>query len=177
MHQVRLNMGLARGLNYYTGLVFEIHSEAGQLCGGGRYDEFIRVLGAAADTPAVGFVYGIERILSHLRTNGAALLPAVEALVVPVDDEDDAEAARVAMRLRTGVHGAIVELYAPPTRNLSQVLARANKRGTPYVIIIGEAERANGTVMIRDMQAGTQYTCTVDELIALIGAQKEPGRS
>jgi len=148
--------------------VFEAHTSEGQLCGGGRYDELMRVLGAAQDTPAVGFAYGLERILAEL-DNGAtgAQTPNILAVVVPLDEADDGEAARVAMQLR---QSANVELYAPPTRNLSQVLARASKRGTPYVIIVGAAERARGEVTVRDMRAGSQSACPVDQLTARLGA-------
>src|SRR4051812_44702195 len=116
--RIRVQMGLARGLNYYTGIVFDAHTKAGdsasQLCGGGRYDDFIRVIGAAQDTPAIGFAYGIERILQELhRTGYIAPLPIIHALVVPVDDADNAEAARVATLLR---EKANVELFTPPTR-------------------------------------------------------------
>ncbi len=168
--QVSLQMGLARGLNYYTGIVFEAHTRVGdsasQLCGGGRYDDFIRVLGASQDTPAVGFAYGVERILQELRRNGFTVsAPGVRALVVPVDDDDNAEAARITMLLRQ--HTA-VELYTPPTRNLSQALAQASRRGTPYAIIIGAQERAEKYLSVRDMRAGTQFTCKIDDMADLI---------
>src|SRR5260221_10076410 len=131
--RIRVDMGLARGLNYYTGLVFEAHTEVGdsasQLCGGGRYDDFIRVLGAAQDTPAVGFAFGVERILQERRRGGHSVpVNGVRVLVVPVDDADNAAAARIAMLLRSRMD---VELFTPPTRNLSQALALAGKRGTP----------------------------------------------
>jgi len=168
--QVSLEMGLARGLNYYTGIVFEAHTRVGdsasQLCGGGRYDDFIRVLGASQDTPAIGFAYGLERILHELhRTEYAVRPPSVQALIVPVEDADNTEAAQVATRLR---EYANIELYTPPTRHLSQALAQANKRGTPYVIIIGAAERAANHLTVRDMRAGTQFTCSLSDLSPLI---------
>ncbi|MCC7209418.1 MAG: histidine--tRNA ligase family protein [Anaerolineae bacterium] len=167
--RVQVHMGLARGLNYYTGIVFELYSNGVQLGGGGRYDELIRVLGAAQDTPAVGFAYRLERILAELRRDGFTVpAESVQALVVPLDEADDAEAARVAMALRAN---ASVELYAPPTRNLSQVLARASKRGTPYVVIVGAEERAHGQVTVRDMRAGSQFACATADLAALLAGE------
>jgi histidyl-tRNA synthetase len=164
--RVQVHMGLARGLNYYTGMVFELYGRDSQLGGGGRYDELIRVLGAAQDTPAVGFAYRLERILSELRRDGFTVpVDDVQALVVPLDEADDAEAARVAMVLR---RAANVEVYTPPTRNLSQVLARASKRGTPFVVIVGAEERTRGEVAVRDMRAGTQFTCPLEQVIALL---------
>jgi histidyl-tRNA synthetase len=168
--RIRIQMGLARGLNYYTGIVFEAHTKVGdsasQLCGGGRYDDFIRIVGAAQDTPAIGFAYGIERILQELnRTGYIAPLPIVHALVVPVEDADNAEAARVATLLRDKAN---VELFTPPTRNLSQALALADKRNTPYVIIVGQAERQANQLSIRDMRAQTQFTCPLSDITGLI---------
>ncbi len=172
--RVSLEMGLARGLNYYTGVVFEAHTHVGdsasQLCGGGRYDDFIRVLGAAQDTPAIGFAYGLERILQELRRGGHhAAADDVRALVVPIDEADNDQAARISMQLR---QHANIELYTPPTRNLSQALAHADKRGTPYVILIGAAERDSRQLTIRDMRAGTQFTCLMDDLSSLIDKLK-----
>lgn len=168
--QIRLQMGLARGLNYYTGIVFEVHTQVGdsasQLCGGGRYDDFIRVMGASQDTPAIGFAYGLERILQELRRSGHAIAaPGVRALVVPIDDDDNSEAARIAMLLR---EHADIELFTPPTRNLSQALAQADKRGTPYVIIIGTVERAAAQLSVRDMRTKTQFTWALNEISSLI---------
>lgn len=176
--RIRVDMGLARGLNYYTGLVFEAHTEVGdsasQLCGGGRYDDFIRVLGAAHDTPAVGFAYGLERILQERRRAGQTVMAeGVTALVVPVNDADNAAAAQVAMALRAQMD---VELFTPPTRNLSQALALADKRGTPYVIIIGEAERAANQITVRDMRKGTQFTHGLDALGSLVPTLQSSGQ-
>jgi histidyl-tRNA synthetase len=167
--QTYIQMGWARGLNYYTGIVFELYDATGeQIGGGGRYDDLLRVLGATQDTPAVGFAYRLDRILAEMRRQDLISVapPAPAALIVPVDAADDSEAARVAMALR---EHAIVELYVPPTRSLSQVLARADKRGMPYVVIIGEAERRTGTLTVRDMRAGQQFSATLDELRARIG--------
>ncbi len=168
--RISLEMGLARGLNYYTGIVFEAHTSVGdsasQLCGGGRYDDFMRVLGASQDTPAIGFAFGLERILQELRRQGYHLAePGACVLVVPVDDDDIAAAARIAMQLREHTD---VELYAPPTHNLSQALAQANRHNTPYVIIIGAAERAANQLTVRDMRAGSQFTCPFNNLSSLI---------
>jgi histidyl-tRNA synthetase len=160
---VQLNMGFARGLNYYSGIVFEVYSAQGeQLCGGGRYDELIRVLGAAAETPAIGFAYGLDRILAAL---GALALPdeAPAALVVPIEPADDAEAARVAMALRAHFD---VALYTMPTYNLSQALAHAAKQNIPHVILIGAEERAADVLSLRDMRRAVQLRLSLADAIA-----------
>ncbi|GAB4553975.1 MAG: ATP phosphoribosyltransferase regulatory subunit [Anaerolineae bacterium] len=166
--QLKVQMGMARGLNYYTGIVFELYDQQGaQLCGGGRYDELIRVLGAAQDTPAVGLAFGVERIATALGLDAVDAMPreTVAALIVPLDESDDFVAAQTAMALR--IHGR-VEVFAPPTRNLSQVLARANRRGTPFVILIGADERASGHLTVKDMRARTQTSATLQDVAALI---------
>ena len=169
--RVRVQMGLARGLNYYTGIVFEIHAQTedgnspfsnGQLCGGGRYDDLLRVLGAAQDTPAIGFAYGVERLMQEARRAGYnAPEHGNRALVVPVEETDSFAAVQIATTLRD--HWP-VELFMPPTRNLSQALAYADKQAIPYVVIVGEAERAAGNVLLRDMQTGTQSTHALADL-------------
>lgn len=162
---IQLNMGFARGLNYYSGIVFEIYSAQGeQLCGGGRYDELIRVLGAAAETPAIGFAYNLDRILTAL---GALELPeeTPAALVVPIEPADDAEAARVAMALRARAN---VLLHTLPTRNLSQILTQAAKQNIPHVILIGAEERAVNMLSLRDMRRAVQMRLSLDEALDYI---------
>lgn len=167
--RVQVDMGLARGLNYYTGIVFEIHAvDGGQLCGGGRYDDLIRVLGAAQDTPAIGFAYGVERIMEEMRRTDqlAGRAPdAVRALVVPIDDVDNLVAAQVANRLRATWS---VELFTPPTRNVSQALSYAERHAIQYVFIVGEAERTANTITVRDMQRRTQAAHALADLPTLI---------
>lgn len=183
--QVRVQMGLARGLNYYTGIVFEIYADSAnsangggqitdddsdqgdqqgdQLCGGGRYDDLIRVLGAAHSVPAIGFAYGIERIMHEMQR--PAPETGVQALVVPIADADNAAAAHIAMRLR---ETWAVELYTPLMGTLSQALAYADKQAIRYVFIVGEAERAADSVTIRTMDSGAQTMYTLADLPALM---------
>jgi histidyl-tRNA synthetase len=167
--RIHIEMGLARGLNYYTGIVFELQAGDNALGGGGRYDDLIRLLGAGQDTPAIGFAYNVDRILSELNKDSEPTpTPNVHVLVVPVSEADNAAAARIAMQCRTRIHA---ELYTPPTRNLSQALSKANKDRTPYVIIVGEAERESEMLSVRDMAHNEQFTCTVDELLERINAR------
>ncbi len=176
--QISIQMGLARGLNYYTGIVFEIYTNGGsdqgdpfqhepsQLCGGGRYDDFIRVIGAAQDTPAVGLAFGIERIVEEAHRVGIAEpRQGARALVVPIGDADNLAAAELANQLRD--HWP-TELYTPPARNLSQALTYADRQQIPYVFLIGEAERAAESVTLRRMGEGVQVLYQRSELAALI---------
>lgn len=164
---IRLNMGFARGLNYYTGIVFEIYSAQGdQLCGGGRYDELIRVLGASTETPAIGFACGIERILLALGAPEMSETPFA-ALVVPIESADEFEAARIAMALRAQAQVSIA-LHTLPTRNLGQILAQAAKQNIPFVLLIGSEERAANYLSLRDMRRSQQLRLSLAEAVEYI---------
>ncbi|NJL32895.1 MAG: ATP phosphoribosyltransferase regulatory subunit, partial [Chloroflexaceae bacterium] len=108
--RVQIDFGLGRGLQYYTGLIFEIYDQHGyQLCGGGRYDDLVTALGGRQSTPAVGFSYGLERVAAA--SNGAATLPQERGvLVVPVDDADYPYALEVAQRARSAGMIAMVDV-------------------------------------------------------------------
>jgi len=179
--QIKIEMGLARGLNYYTGIVFEIHAvheaepdqpmDGMQLCGGGRYDDLIRMVGAGQDTPAIGFAYGLERLHDALNTKALTpLITAPRALVVPIDEADNLDAAWLANRLRAQWPGQPVELYTPPARVLSQALAYADRQSIPYVFIVGADERAAGTVTLRTMLARTQQSIPLAALDQVVAA-------
>ena len=128
---IQLDFGMNRGLHYYTGLIFELHgvTSAGepiQLCGGGRYDNLISILGGSEQTPALGFAYGIERIASLMddETGTKSNQPAV--CVIPVADADFAAGFAVANDLRT--RDIIVELSIDG-RSLRRSLRHADRRG------------------------------------------------
>ena len=149
---IQLDFGLSRGLHYYTGIVFEIHGktpagESIQLCGGGRYDNLVSILGGES-TAAAGFAWGIERIAGALGTDAGASCEAT-VCVIPVADDDYAACQRLARDLRAQDIVAEVSLGA---RSLRRSLKAADRRGAALVIIIGEAERAQGSVIIRDMR-------------------------
>jgi histidyl-tRNA synthetase len=98
---VRIDLGMGRGLHYYTGMLFEIYAADGrgpQLCGGGRYDDLAQILGARSPVPACGFSYGIERVLAAgaLPADGETARPRVLVL----QDDDAARAMRLAAALR-----------------------------------------------------------------------------
>jgi histidyl-tRNA synthetase len=120
--RVRLDLGLSRGLQYYTGTVFEIdHAGLGaesQLCGGGRYDELIRVLGGRQPVPALGFAYGVERIKLALEAEGRTpeTEPDAAAFVVAAAPAQSGYAARVAQALRTAGLGVHQEVAQRPLR-------------------------------------------------------------
>lgn len=161
--QLDIQMGLARGVNYYTGIVFEFYSRDGdQLGGGGRYDDFIRIIGGSQETPAVGFMFNLERLLEAARADGFQKTADVpDILVIPIDETDTGYAAKIANKLRERL---TVELYPPPTKSITAANNYATRRGVPLVIIVGERERAAETFTVRDLRDNQQTTRPLTEL-------------
>lgn len=175
---IELDFGLNRGLHYYTGLIFELHCPAQtgeliQICGGGRYDNLVSILGGGDPTPALGFAYGIERIASVLEAGKGAAPDNGIICVIPVADDDCAAALAIARELRAREIAAEVSIEG---RNLGRSLKRADRRGARLVIIIGEAERAEQSAILRDMRsrqerrvAQAELAVTVEELLSADG--------
>ena len=145
-----LNLGLGRGLQYYTGMIFEIYHEAirteNQICGGGRYDDLIQALGGHRPVPACGFSYGLERLRLALGREGT--LPQTQVLVIAVEEADRREALRLAQELRD--LGLRVETDVRD-RGVKGNLQYAARSGIPFCLILGASEREAGTVVVRDM--------------------------
>jgi len=167
--EVVVDLSLARGLRYYTGLVFEIYDDGPdgrlQLCGGGRYDDLVRALGGRDAVPACGFSIGLERAKLALDRHGAVPPPArpVQVLVVPVEAADRAAAVAAAQALRA--HGLRVELDLRG-RGPRVALRHAAREDVPLAVLVGEQERAAGSAVLRRLEAGEQATVSLDELPA-----------
>jgi histidyl-tRNA synthetase len=150
--QVVVDLSLARGLRYYTGLVFEIYDDGPdgplQLCGGGRYDDLVRALGGREAVPACGFSIGLERARLALEGHGALPRPAtpVEVLVVPVEAADHVAAVEAAQALRG--RGLRVELDLR-NRGPRAALKHAASASIPLAVLIGAREREAGTAVLR----------------------------
>ncbi|HEX2184169.1 MAG TPA: ATP phosphoribosyltransferase regulatory subunit, partial [Chloroflexota bacterium] len=171
LRKVELDLGLSRGLQYYTGIVFELHhaglgSET-QLCGGGRYDDLFRALGSRQSIPAAGFAFGAERVKLALAAEGklAASAAVADLLVVPAGPEVDGYAARVAQAVRRCGRRAELDVAG---RTLRATLAYADREGYPQVIVVGEAEQRDGTVRLRAMASGTERIIPLAELAAAL---------
>jgi histidyl-tRNA synthetase len=165
--RVNVDFALSRGLQYYTGLLFEIYHEGAigerQLCGGGRYDDLAAALGASRDMPAIGFAYGLERVLLALEAEGT--LPAasrsVDVLVVPVDRDDHAYAVQVADALRCA--GLSVDLDVRG-RGVKGSLQHAGRVSVPFVVIVGLRERDKQTFVVRTMATHQERSVALDDL-------------
>ena len=165
-----LDFALSRGLQYYTGLLFEIYHEGTigerQLCGGGRYDDLAATLGGSRETPAIGFAYGLERVLLALEAEGhlPAIANTAQVLLVPVELSDHAYAVEVASILRS--HGLTVELDVKD-RGVKGNLQHANRAAIPTVIIVGSQERDARTVVVRTMSTRSEQRIPISDLSAL----------
>jgi len=149
--KMTLNLGMGRGLQYYTGMIFEIYhstvSTENQLCGGGRYDDLIQALGGKRPVPACGFSYWLERLRLALDWEGEA--PTSHVLVVAVEESDRAEAYRVAQSLRDSGLRAETDVRERGVKGNLHYAARA---GIPFCIIVGSQERAMDAIVVRDMR-------------------------
>ena len=163
---IELDFGLNRGLHYYTGLIFELHSrssagEAIQLAGGGRYDNLVSILGGGEATPALGFAYGIERIASVLEDEVSAAPEARIVSLIPVADDDFPAAFAIADALRACDIAVEVSIEG---RNLRRSLKGADRRGARLVVILGEAERAAQSAILRDMTSHQERLVPLSDL-------------
>ncbi len=167
--EIEVDLSLARGLRYYTGLVFEIYVESPdgpvQVVGGGRYDDLIRALGGRESVPACGFSYGLERVELVRPAPTQAPARRRRALVVPIDADDCGEAFRIADELRTT--GLVVEQDVR-LRGPKAALRHADRTGVDLVAFVGAQERAEGVVVLRDMQARSERRVTRAELVAAV---------
>lgn len=163
-----VNFRLVRGLDYYTKTVFEVWAEGigaqAAVCGGGRYDKLIELLGGPS-TPGIGFGMGIERVILSLKQQGIRPppLPAPRVQVSPLG-----EAARVpALQLVRALRDA--DIAAQPAfgdRSLKAQLKNADRADIAYTLILGEQELATGVVLARDMATHTQEAVALADVVA-----------
>lgn len=163
-----LNPLLVRGLDYYTRTVFEFYGERegsqASLGGGGRYDDLIEMLGGQP-TPGVGFGLGTERIL--LEQEAAGALPTEPAnkrvYVASLGEPARLAAFRLIEKL---LDGSVAAVGAVDRDGIGSQLARADKLGVPYAIIIGQKEVREETVILRDMASGAQEVLPLGGIVA-----------
>ena len=158
-----LNLGIARGLDYYTGMVFEIYAHRlgaeKQICGGGSYS-LAEVFGGKPVATS-GFAFGFDRILLALEKEGVEL-PDTEKtmfMVIPLARELLPKAIEVAAMIRKS-HACELEVMG---RKVKKALAYASAKGIPYVVLIGE-EIKEGKVFLKDMRAKEQRELSLEEL-------------
>ena len=164
---VELDLTLARGLNYYTGAIFEVKAkdvQIGSICGGGRYDNLTGIFGMP-DVSGVGISFGADRIydvLTELDAFPADLAHSATLMFINFGPAEQAACIGIAARLRAA---GIATLIYPDAAKMKKQMEYANRRAVPYVAFVGESEMKDGTVTLKDMTAGTQETFGVDALI------------
>lgn len=159
---------LARGLDYYTGLIFEVEIigyPVGSVCGGGRYDKLLGLF-ANRDIPAVGFAFGFDRLIeamTELELFPSSLSATAAVLVTIFKPETTDASLEIANTLRE--NGVATELWLDPTSKMEKQLKYANSKAIPYVIIAGPEEVKNTVVVVKDMKNREQKTVSLEEFI------------
>lgn len=162
---------LARGLDYYTGMIFEVivpEYPVGSCGGGGRYDNLISQLGGP-DIPAVGMAIGFDRVVEAASELG--LLPenlgaSARVLVSVFSEELAQESAKIAAQLRAA--GIATELYPDASDKLGKQFKLADQKGIPFVVIVGEEEVASKMLALKDMKTGEQQILSLEQAVTLL---------
>ncbi len=170
-NELQLDLTLARGLNYYTGAIFEVKAldvEIGSITGGGRYDNLTGIFGMPGIS-GVGISFGVDRIYDVLNqleaypkdaTNGTRLL------FINFGQQETAYCLPVAARARQA--GIRTEVF-PDSAKMKKQMAYANAKQIPFVALAGENEISQGKLTLKNMETGEQQLLTPDELIAAVG--------
>jgi len=154
---------LVRGLDYYTGVIFEVTAPgvAGSIASGGRYDGLIARLGGP-DVPACGGSLGVERILPLVAARDAAAHARVDVAVTIMSEELAGDSFALAGRIRSA--GVRTGLYLGSSGKLGRQLKWASDQGARYAVIYGSSERDAGVATVRDMVSGEQQVVPLQEL-------------
>jgi len=161
-----IDPGLVRGLDYYTGTIFEIKTKAGELgaqntvAGGGRYDRLVSSLGGP-NTPAIGFALGVERALLAIPDSAESYEPALAVFFAPMDEAALDFALPIVHRLRG--KGIRIEVEHRPGK-VGKMMSRAAKLRARAAVIIGSNEVASGMLTVKDLATGTQSQVAVADL-------------
>ena len=167
---VELDLTLARGLNYYTGAIFEVKAldvEIGSISGGGRYDNLTGVFGVDGMS-GVGISFGADRIydvMNQLNLYPEDSIVNTQVLFVNFGAKEAACSLGIMSTLRK--NGISAEIY-PEAGKMKKQMGYANSHNIPYVAIIGESEIENGTIAVKDMNSGEQRQMTAAELVELL---------
>ena len=166
--QLELDLTLARGLNYYTGAIFEVKAldvEIGSITGGGRYDNLTGVFGMEG-VSGVGFSFGADRIfdvLNQLDLYPEGSLKRTQLLFVNFGEKEETYLLPLIAKVRQA--GIRTELY-PEAAKMKKQMSYADAKQIPFVAIVGESEMEANQINLKNMLTGEQTLLTLDELIA-----------
>jgi histidyl-tRNA synthetase len=174
-----LNFSIARGLDYYTGTVYETtlndHPQIGSVCSGGRYENLASSY-TKSKLPGVGISIGATRLFWQLREAGiiSTAESSVEAMVGLMDEARLADSLDIARRLRAAGINAEVQLEA---KKLAKQFQYADRAGIRFVLLYGDDEAARGVVKVKDMKSQEQFEVGRDELAAALKVELEQQRA
>lgn len=165
--EIKLDLTLARGLSYYTGAIFEVKAldaEIGSITGGGRYDDLTGIFGLK-NMSGVGISFGADRIFDVM--NQLDLFPkdantTTQVLFVNFGSQEELYCLPILKTLRA--NGINAEIY-PDASKMKKQMTYADKKGIPYVALVGENEMKSGIVSLKNMTSGEQENLTTEELI------------
>ena len=169
-NEIELDLTLARGLNYYTGCIFEVKAldyAIGSITGGGRYDDLTGIFGMPG-LSGVGISFGADRIYDVL--NGLDLYPSdtagsVRLLFINFGEREAARCLEYAAAARK--KGVSTEVY-PDTVKMKKQMAYANAQHIPFVALVGESELAENRLTLKNMETGEQQQLSIEEALAII---------
>nr|WP_255575936.1 histidine--tRNA ligase [Aestuariivivens sp. NBU2969] len=171
--KLQLDVTLARGLNYYTGAIFEVAAptsvKMGSIGGGGRYDDLTGIFGMK-DISGVGISFGLDRIylvLEELNLFPETVTKNIEVLFINFGEQEALFSLKAIKQLRS--NGINAELY-PDAAKMKKQMNHANKRNIPYVVLVGESEIASNMYTLKNMVKGDQEQVSLE---ALIGKLKQ----
>ena len=164
--QFNLNKNLVRGLDYYTGTVFEFTVDGlgaqNAVIGGGRYDNLIKDLGGR-DLPAIGFALGIDRLAEKINVTNRKK----DIFISSVDDDSINFAQYIGNKLRENVEGLVVENYLG-NANVAKQLKKANSQGFKFAIIVGQEEQNTNSFKLKNLFDGSENTLNEIELLEFL---------
>ncbi len=169
-NQFQLDLTLARGLNYYTGAIFEVKAldtPMGSISGGGRYDNLTGIFGMPG-LSGVGISFGVDRIydvLDALDLYPKDSLQTSRVLFINFGEKETAYCLPVVAQVRQA--GIRAELF-PDAAKMKKQMAYANAKHIPFVVLAGESEMAEGKVTLKDMETGEQTLLTTEDLVSAL---------
>jgi histidyl-tRNA synthetase len=167
---LELDITLARGLNYYTGAIFEVKTNEvamGSIGGGGRYDDLTGMFGLS-DLTGVGISFGADRIydvLEELKLFPESTSESTTVLVSNFDEQAERFALPLLQKLRSS--GISAEIY-PSSAKLKKQMTYADDKNIPFVILIGSDEMESGLLTLKNMKSGEQQKLSADQIIGLL---------
>jgi histidyl-tRNA synthetase len=161
-----INLGIARGLDYYSGMVFEIYVPSlgaqKQICGGGTYN-LVETFGGEK-VESTGFAFGFDRLMAALMQNheDENLISVVDVFIAPISDSTRGQSFQIAQKLRNSGLNTEVDLAR---KKFKKILSYADRLGARKVVLVGERDLQDGKVTIKDMKTGEQELISTDNVV------------